>query len=110
MKALHCLPSDTAYHRRPPKSSAALLCGPQILHNMDLDDQWNLKKPYFTVSLHGVFILQGNDESCLSILNNFYNDGIKWHDVACHHLKPFVCEDSDELLNFVRSRNPGIRL
>nr|CAD7423479.1 unnamed protein product [Timema monikensis] len=53
---------------------------------------------------------QGNDESCLSILNNFYNDGVKWHDVACHHLKPFVCEDSDELLNFVRSRNPGIRL
>ncbi|CAG9567032.1 unnamed protein product [Danaus chrysippus] len=24
--------------------------------------------------------------------------------------KPFVCEDSDELLNFVRSRNPGLRL
>ncbi|XP_017764165.1 PREDICTED: uncharacterized protein LOC108553676 isoform X1 [Eufriesea mexicana] len=56
------------------------------------------------------FMLQGNDESCLSILNNFYNDGIKWHDVACHHRKPFVCEDSDELLNFVLSRNPGIRL
>ncbi|KAH8412076.1 hypothetical protein KR222_008710, partial [Zaprionus bogoriensis] len=53
---------------------------------------------------------QGNDESCLSILNNFYNDGIKWHDVACHHIKPFVCEDSDELLNFVRSRNPNVRL
>lgn len=53
---------------------------------------------------------KGNDESCLSILNNFYNDGLKWHDVACHHLKPFVCEDSDELLNFVRSRNAGIRL
>ncbi|XP_043263677.1 C-type lectin 5 isoform X2 [Colletes latitarsis] len=53
---------------------------------------------------------QGNDESCLSILNNFYNDGVKWHDVACHHRKPFVCEDSDELLNFVLSRNPGIRL
>lgn len=53
---------------------------------------------------------QGNDESCLSILNNFYNDGIKWHDVACHHVKPFVCEDSDELLNFVRSRNPTLRL
>lgn len=56
------------------------------------------------------FVSQGNDESCLSILNNFYNDGIKWHDVACHHVKPFVCEDSDELLNFVRSRNPGLRL
>lgn len=23
-------------------------------------------------------IIQGNDESCLSILNNFYNDGLKW--------------------------------
>ncbi|XP_068620890.1 uncharacterized protein [Battus philenor] len=53
---------------------------------------------------------QGNDESCLAILNNFYNDGIKWHDVACHHVKPFICEDSDELLNFVRSRNPGLRI
>lgn len=57
-----------------------------------------------------VLLVQGNDESCLAILNNFYNDGIKWHDVACHHVKPFVCEDSDELLNFVRSRNPGLRL
>jgi len=53
---------------------------------------------------------QGNDEACLSVLNNFYNDGVKWHDVACQHLKPFVCEDSDELLNFVRSRNRGIRV
>jgi len=35
---------------------------------------------------------RGNEESCLSILNNFYNDGIKWHDVACYHRKPFVCE------------------
>ena len=35
----NCLPSDTAHHRRIPKSSAALLCEPQILHNMNLDDQ-----------------------------------------------------------------------
>ena len=47
----NCLPSDTAHHRRIPKSSAALVCEPQILHNMDLDNQWNLKKnlnPYPT--------------------------------------------------------------
>merc|ERR1712106_292390 len=31
-------------------------------------------------------------EVCLAILNNFYADGIKWHDVACHHRKPTVCE------------------
>nr|CAH0100071.1 unnamed protein product [Daphnia galeata] len=47
-------------------------------------------------------------EPCLAILNNFYNDGIKWHDVACSHEKPFICEDSEQLLNFVRSRNPEI--
>jgi len=33
-----------------------------------------------------------HQEVCLGILNNFYADGIKWHDVACHHKKPTVCE------------------
>ncbi|PSN43552.1 hypothetical protein C0J52_03690, partial [Blattella germanica] len=40
----------------------------------------------------------GPEEECIAILNNFYDDGIKWHDIACHHRKPFVCEDNDELL------------
>ncbi|KAK8726973.1 hypothetical protein OTU49_009854, partial [Cherax quadricarinatus] len=31
-------------------------------------------------------------EFCLAVLNNFYNDGITWHDVACHHEKPIICE------------------
>merc|ERR1712154_20344 len=34
---------------------------------------------------------EGN-ESCLAVLNNFYNDGVKFHDVACHHQKPVICE------------------
>ncbi|TGZ38132.1 Uncharacterized protein DBV15_09993 [Temnothorax longispinosus] len=68
------------------------------------------RRPSVTPETGATLEDMGNDESCLSILNNFYNDGIKWHDVACHHVKPFVCEDSDELLNFVASRNPGIRL
>lgn len=52
----------------------------------------------------------GNDEACLAVLNNFYNDGVKWHDVACNHLKPWVCEDSDSLLAFARSQNPNIQI
>jgi len=32
------------------------------------------------------------NEICIGVLNNFYNDGIKWHDVACHHRKPTICE------------------
>ncbi|CAG0919638.1 unnamed protein product [Notodromas monacha] len=34
---------------------------------------------------------EGN-EFCLAVLNNFYRDGIVWHDVSCHHQKPFICE------------------
>jgi hypothetical protein len=29
---------------------------------------------------------------------------VVWHDVGCSHKKHFVCEDSDELINFVQSR------
>ncbi|XP_043478353.1 uncharacterized protein LOC122508841 [Leptopilina heterotoma] len=56
------------------------------------------------------FDINATTESCLSVLNNVYNDGIAWHDVACYHEKPFICEDSDELLNYVASTNRGIRL
>jgi len=50
-------------------------------------------------------------ESCLAVLNNYYNDGIKWHDVACHHVKSFICEDSPSLLKYARSinNNPKVR-
>ena len=34
---------------------------------------------------------EGN-ESCLAVLNNFYNDGVRFHDVLCHHRKPIICE------------------
>jgi len=34
---------------------------------------------------------EGN-EFCLAVLNNFYNDGVRFHDVACHHNKPIICE------------------
>ncbi|MCL4165470.1 UNVERIFIED_CONTAM: hypothetical protein GTU68_038895, partial [Idotea baltica] len=56
------------------------------------------------------FSENGNDEACIAILNNFYRDGVKWHDVACNHLKPWVCEDSDSLLAFARSNNPGANI
>merc|ERR1739842_267072 len=35
---------------------------------------------------------QSRPEDCLAILNNFYNDGVKFHDVGCSHTKPTVCE------------------
>merc|ERR1711881_155290 len=32
-------------------------------------------------------------ERCLAVLNNTYRDGAKYHDVACHHMKPVICEE-----------------
>ena len=34
---------------------------------------------------------EGN-ERCLAVLNNFYQDGVKFHDVSCRHRKPVICE------------------
>ncbi|QQP38718.1 Uncharacterized protein FKW44_019377 [Caligus rogercresseyi] len=36
--------------------------------------------------------LEEGDEVCVAVLNNFYNDGIRYHDVSCHHTKPTICE------------------
>lgn len=47
------------------------------------------------------FYVNGKNESCLAVLHNVYDDGIKFHDVACYHKKPFMCEDSEELLKLV---------
>jgi len=52
----------------------------------------------------------GDSESCMAVLNNFYGDGIKWHDVACHHEKPIICEDVEGHLAFARQTFPNIRI
>ncbi len=31
-------------------------------------------------------------EKCLAVLNNWYGDGISWHDFTCEDPLPFVCE------------------
>ena len=48
-----------------------------------------------------------HDEACLAVLNNKYQDGISWHDVACHFRSKIVCEDSEALLARVIRENPG---
>jgi len=45
-----------------------------------------------------------HDEACLAVLNNKYNDGVVWHDVACHFRSVIVCEDSDQLINLIASQ------
>jgi len=51
-----------------------------------------------------------HDEACLAVLNNKYNDGIKWHDVSCHYRSVIVCEDSEDLLARARRENTGVTI
>jgi len=48
------------------------------------------------------FDINGSTEACMGLLNDIYDDGVKWHDIACYHTKPFICEDSDQLLEFIK--------
>lgn len=41
------------------------------------------------------------DEGCIAVLNDHYDDGTKWHDVACENEKPVVCQEEPALLALV---------
>jgi hypothetical protein len=44
------------------------------------------------------------------VMNNFYSDGVAWHDIACYHKKHFVCEDNPVLIKYMEDKNPGLSL
>eukprot|EP00095_Tigriopus_kingsejongensis_P011520 maker-scaffold33_size549341-snap-gene-0.21 protein:Tk11520 transcript:maker-scaffold33_size549341-snap-gene-0.21-mRNA-1 annotation:"PREDICTED: hypothetical protein LOC100645018" len=56
------------------------------------------------------FDINQSVEACMGILNDVYEDGIKWHDIACYHTKPFVCEDSEQLLEYARASFPEVNI
>ena len=86
---------------------------------MSIDEDWRhffIKSLFFLISCRGTLVWQngrserifrgrypwshagfsgpqpeGNGD-CLAILNNVYQDRVKYHDVACHHKKPTICE------------------
>jgi len=37
---------------------------------------------------------KGEREECLAVLNDWYDDGVAWHDMPCVERLPFVCEKS----------------
>lgn len=45
-----------------------------------------------------------HDEACLAVLNNKFNDGVAWHDTACHFRSVIVCEDSDQLITLIQAQ------
>lgn len=50
-------------------------------------------------------------EACMALLDNKYNDGLKWHDEPCNNRRVMVCEDLPvPNINFVRNQNPNVRI
>ena len=43
----------------------------------------------------------------VSVLDNWYNDGIAWHDSACYRAKHWICEDSEKMVKFLRRKHPN---
>jgi len=51
------------------------------------------------------------DQACMALLDNFFNDGLSWHDTKCNDRRHIVCEDLPVgNINFVRQQNPGINI
>jgi len=51
-------------------------------------------------------------ESCLAVLgsNEGNGDGVRWHDIACYHKHPVVCEDDEALIYHVQFHNPHLKI
>ena len=64
--------------------------------------------PSSTTSMETV---SSSSHSDVSLSSQYYSpSGIKWHDVACHHEKPIICEDVEGHLAFARQTFPNIRI
>jgi len=51
------------------------------------------------------------EQACTALLDNFFNDGLSWHDTKCNDRRHIVCEDLPVgNINFVRQQNPGIKI
>ncbi|XP_060535564.1 uncharacterized protein LOC132707658 [Cylas formicarius] len=75
-----------------------------------VQNDWSHTGPLGTPQPDTTNVIQHQTENCLAILNNHYGDGIRWHDVPCNKRRFFICEDSDELLRYVRYTNPELHI
>ena len=46
-----------------------------------------------------------SNEDCMAALINAYEVGLKWHDYSCNIELPYICRDSEELLEIVQIAN-----
>ncbi|XP_030749347.1 uncharacterized protein LOC115877340 [Sitophilus oryzae] len=83
------------------------------LHPTDdpLHTDWSSGGPYFLSQPDNrEFQYTGRVEACIAIMNNKYKDGIAWHDEVCDFKKPFICEENNVMMEFVKKAVPSMFL
>jgi len=50
-------------------------------------------------------VLKKQEESCLALATNLWQDETVWNDIACYHEKPWICEDNPKLLRTAQETN-----
>merc|ERR1712080_715231 len=70
---------------------------------------WSSTGPLNKPQPDGILKADGFGElACTALLDNFFNDGLSWHDTKCNDRRQIVCEDLPVgNINFVRQQNPG---
>lgn len=91
-------PSNEAHWSRRGESGAPQPDNYEGLKEGPIDTEFDIG-----VTIEG--LQEFHDEACLAMLNQKYNDGRTWHDVACHFRSVIVCEDSDQLIALAQSQN-----
>ena len=71
---------------------------------------WSGSGPTGRAQPDGILKQDGfGEQACLAVLDNFFNDGLSWHDTKCNDRRHIVCEDLPVgNINFVRQQNPGV--
>jgi len=73
---------------------------------------WSDNGPSGRAQPDGIIKQDGfGDQACMALLDNFFNDGLTWHDTKCNDRRHIVCEDLPVgNINFVRQQNPGVTI
>jgi len=73
---------------------------------------WSSTGPLNKPQPDGILKADGfGEQACTALLDNFFNDGLSWHDTKCNDRRQIVCEDLPVgNINFVRQQNPGVNI
>merc|ERR1711874_799065 len=73
---------------------------------------WSNTGPLQKAQPDGILKADGfGEQACTALLDNFFNDGLSWHDTKCNDRRQIICEDLPVgNINFVRQQNPGVTI